>query len=57
MIYIMLLDFLLDFKLLFAFQEVLNVIGEKVGEQNYDDILEIAWSTLWNVTGSEDGME
>lgn len=36
-----------DFRL---FQKMLNLISDRLERRLCDDVLEVAWSTMWNVT-------
>jgi Zyg-11 protein homolog len=33
-----------------AIQTMLNLINERLNRKAFDDVMEVAWSTMWNVT-------
>lgn len=37
-------------KLLQSFQTMLTLIYDRLTRQVFDDVMEVAWSTMWNVT-------
>jgi Zyg-11 protein homolog len=38
-----------QFNIIF-FQTMLNLINDRLSRKVFDDVMEIAWSTMWNVT-------
>lgn len=39
-----------QFKWLLHFQTMLTLIYDRLTRQVFDDVMEVAWSTMWNVT-------
>lgn len=38
------------FNLRSNFQTMLNLINDRLNRKVFDDVMEVAWSTMWNVT-------
>lgn len=33
-----------------TFQTMLNLVNDRLNRKVFDDVMEVAWSTMWNVT-------